>query len=457
MPPAPVPVPSSSPSSRDAGRRTEWRITALLIAVSLVVGIAFTWPLLRFIDVDAGVAATLVAVGWSPWAFLAVIIIALARVAPLDHDRWRRTLPIHLAACATLALGGYLSSDWIRETRIHNWPRLTPTRPARMVSLSSETVSRPRTEVSPAPATERAPEAFASGPRGGPSWPPERTATGETRAFVDGRHMRFFSGEFPEPDPQSLAVVMTIRSLGSGLIVPFYILLLAVAQAMRNHRRALDTAQAAAESTHLLTQARLQALQSQLQPHFLFNTLNAITSYISTAPRQAEEMVCALSDLLRRVLTLSQQHEVTLTEELELVDLYLCIQRHRFGDRLDFAPHIDRRLLDAAVPPLVLQPIVENAIVHGLDRATTPGKIELRAEQIGDQLRLTLIDHHRSTTTAKAGSSRPGVGLANVRNRLATLYGDAASLHAQPRTEGGYFTEINLPLHPCHDPTCESS
>lgn len=391
----------------------DWTIIALLIGVSLLSGAAFTWPVLRWVEIDTATAARIVGWGWAPWAAVAAFIVWLARVAPLDPDRWRVTLPLHLAACAGLTLGGYLLADHLRGTFV------------RQFSRGDRPLFFP-----PPTASADLPRSMSGGD------PPE------PRAFP--RRMPDM-GDAPRPDATTVAKLMLSRSMGSGLMVPVYILLVAVTQATRNHRRALATTRLAEQAAHQLAQARLRALQSQLQPHFLFNTLNAVTSYIATRPRVAEEMLCSLGDLLRRILMLGDRTEISLEEELELVDLYLDLQRHRFSAQLEVVRHIDARLLQTRVPPLILQPIVENAIVHGIGASGRPGRIELRIEHVGERLRLSVIDHQPPPPPDAARPPSNGVGLQNVRHRLITLYGPRAELHAHPRPEGGFLTEINLP------------
>lgn len=431
-----APDPNTAPPARTAPFQVQWAVVALLAGVSVMSGLAFTWPLLRFIDLDATKATTLVVLGWGPWALIAAVIMVIAHLAPLDPDRWRRTLPIHLAACALLALGSNLLSDWIRD---RNMPRMGPGDfgpPPSMSPMedpaqspptrSTTTVSSP--DPSRSPGFNNANDGTTNdGPPAPPNWSNNRQQP-------------------PTPDAKRLASMMLSRSFGSGLVVPVYLLLIAVTQAMRNHRRADETVRLAERASHQLSLARLQALQSQLQPHFLFNTLNAITNYIHTQPDVAEEMLCSLSDMLRRVLKLADRHEIPLLEELELVDLYLAVQRHRFGNRLQLVRHLDESLLTRLVPPLLLQPLVENAIVHGLSHSTSPHPIELRIEEVDEHLRLSVIDHHPLAEATTEPRHHGGVGLANIRHRLETLYGDAARVHAKPRPEGGFLTELNLPL-----------
>ncbi len=134
-----------------------------------------------------------------------------------------------------------------------------------------------------------------------------------------------------------------------------------------------------------LAEARLEALQMQLQPHFLFNTLNAIASLIHVNPAQADKMVSRLGDLLRAALNHSHLHEVTLAEELAFLEKYLDIEQVRFGDRLEVRFEIDAAVRDVLVPNLILQPLVENAIRHGISQRPGPGQILIRAHAAADE------------------------------------------------------------------------
>ena len=219
-----------------------------------------------------------------------------------------------------------------------------------------------------------------------------------------------------------------------------YWVVLSIQTAFRNYARFQERAQAALRSdlrsSQLETQvaqARLGALKAQLQPHFLFNTLNAIVVLVRQQKgQQAEETLARFSDLLRAVLADMDAQEVTLGRELEYLKLYLSIEQLRFSDRLRVDIEVDPELLDAAVPHMGLQPIVENAIRHGIGPRATPGVIVIRAERLGDALHVTVRDDGPGFRAPGAGHGM-GLGLANTRARLKQLYGDAAEL----RTENG--------------------
>ena len=171
-----------------------------------------------------------------------------------------------------------------------------------------------------------------------------------------------------------------------------------------------------------LARAQLQSLKLQMHPHFLFNTLNSITTLITEDPLAAERMVTGLSELLRISLRTASEQEVPLERELEVLRHYLTIQEIRFQDRLSVALDIDPDTLPAMVPNLILQPLVENAIRHGIGPRATGGSIEVRATHVGEMLRLRVHDDGVGTPS-EAMPVREGTGIGNTRARLGHLYG----------------------------------
>jgi LytS/YehU family sensor histidine kinase len=244
-----------------------------------------------------------------------------------------------------------------------------------------------------------------------------------------------------EREPRETAFVI-LRRITYQL--PIFWGLVGVAHALRfyEHSKARERREAELESR--LAQARLQALRMQLNPHFLFNTLNSIASLVQDQP-QAEEMIEALSDLLRLTLTASDRAEVTLREELHFLDRYLLIEQIRFGERLRVHKQIDAAALDAVVPILILQPLVENAVKHGIETQIAPGLIRIEVEHVGAALRLEVSDNGRGLTGAGEGTFKEGVGLTNTRTRLKELHGGSASLTFGPGKTGGLAAEIRIP------------
>ncbi len=194
-----------------------------------------------------------------------------------------------------------------------------------------------------------------------------------------------------------------------------------------------------------LTEARLDALRLQLHPHFLFNTLNAISAYVPGEPERAQRMIARLGELLRRTLNGGNVAELTLAQEMELLSPYLEIQRIRFGERLT----IDVEILDAAarglIPTLLLQPLVENAVEHGVKRTTEAARVRLRATRAGDRLRIEISDNGPGPNGSKSG-----VGLANTRARLAALYGSGQQFELRALESGGTLVTLDIPFRTNH-------
>ena len=192
-----------------------------------------------------------------------------------------------------------------------------------------------------------------------------------------------------------------------------------------------------------LGRAQLEVLRGQLQPHFLFNTLNAIRVLVRQGrAEEGEALIGQLSDLLRLVLRQGQKAEVPLREELAFVDHYLRIQRARFPDRLSYEVSVPHELLDSAVPSLLLQPLLENAVEHGVLPRIEPSKVRLSARREGAQLLLEVADDGAGLPA----EINEGVGLRNVRERLEHLYPAAHSFELGPAAAGGAICRVRLPF-----------
>jgi signal transduction histidine kinase len=198
--------------------------------------------------------------------------------------------------------------------------------------------------------------------------------------------------------------------------------------------RYAEAADHGAELKTRLARTELQALKLQLQPHFLFNTLNTITALVHQDPARAERMVSGLSDLLRASLNRAGEEEVPLSRELSVLAHYVEIQRVRFGDRLQFAVDASVEAQGAMVPNLILQPLVENAIRHGISSRASGGHVAVRAAREGEWLRISVTDD--GVGEAVGEERREGVGLGNTRARLAQLYGDRHRFEATGDAQG---------------------
>ena len=199
-----------------------------------------------------------------------------------------------------------------------------------------------------------------------------------------------------------------------------------------------------------LVQAELDTLRLQLNPHFLFNALNGAVALIATDPPAAEKMVAGLSEFLRMVLTTSTEQEVALEREIALLERYVEIQRVRFGDQLHVTIDAGAEARNALVPSLLLQPLVENAIRHGISPRAQRGRISVIARRDGDELRMAVVDDgvgSRARRTRQR-SQGMGLGLVNTATRLVHMYGEEHRFSHGDRPEGGYRVEIVIPFRP---------
>jgi two-component system LytT family sensor kinase len=192
-----------------------------------------------------------------------------------------------------------------------------------------------------------------------------------------------------------------------------------------------------------LAEARLDALRMQINPHFLFNTLHAVSALVERDPGGVRRMIARLSELLRHTIDSRGTDEVPLRDELAFLRRYIEIMEIRFQGKLQVATQVGDDALDALVPNLVLQPIVENALEHGAARAVGEGRIELSARRDGDELRLAVRDNGPGLEDGAPA----GVGVANTRARLEQLYGEFATLTLSNAPGGGVLAEIVLPYH----------
>ncbi|MFN2563578.1 MAG: sensor histidine kinase [Gemmatimonadaceae bacterium] len=251
------------------------------------------------------------------------------------------------------------------------------------------------------------------------------------------------------PALRQASIATPLGAFGAALVeslVPFT----AYAILRRSHRRRVELAHAADLERSLL-KARLHALDLELRPHFLFNTLNAITALVRSEPAQAERMLVTLASLLRVTLGRTGR-EVTVEEELDQLDLYLDIQRVRFRDRLTVRMEADADALQAYVPGMILQPLVENALTHGIAPKGAGGMVQISVTRDGDTIVLRVIDDGAGLP-ATGPRDRTGVG--NTRERLRSLYGNAHAFTLAPMPGGGTMSEVRVPFRVAPTRTAE--
>lgn len=331
---------------------------------------------------------------WLGWAVLTPLTVWLAIRFPFERGRRRSSALVHGLAC--------ISSVMISQVFVSS-------RPASDTLGDGETASPPKWVV-------------------------------ESRGETAGDRPPFF----PER-PRSRQAPNGIRSARAAFDFLFYWGIVSVCQAAIWSRRARERERQTLAAEASGTQARLQALQMQLNPHFLFNALNAITSLIHTNPKVADNMLGDLGELLRASLDTAAEQEVTLRRELKFLGHYLEIERTRFEDRLLIDQDIDPETLDALVPTFILQPLVENAVRHGIEPQTSLGNISLAAKREGDLLRLTVSDTGVGLTDSHDTLS--GIGLSNTRARLEALYPDSYTLTIRNGDDRGCVVTITIPFH----------
>jgi sensor histidine kinase YesM len=225
-----------------------------------------------------------------------------------------------------------------------------------------------------------------------------------------------------------------------------YLLIAMISYALESYRRLRNEEIRLARLMSQLAKAELEALKVQLHPHFLFNTLNSISALIHSDPDLAETAIARLSELLRMTMETSGQTRVALRNELDFTERYLELQQMRFGDRLTVQRSLAPETLDALVPNLILQPIVENAIRHGIAGLTEGGRIELKASQERGQLVLSVFDNGPGIDIDHKRSDAGGFGLRSTRERLLHLYGDKAGVAIVSPDTGGTGVVLKMPF-----------
>lgn len=393
-----------------------WIALTLAFAALLVIATPQPWEsALRFS-----------ALNWIPWVILAPAVFWFSGKFPLERGHWWRSVPAHILGCVicvafTVSIAAYFTFE-LRPPRSEERPGVERTAGDR----------DPLHRSAPPPATQspddahRPPALVAARPDR-----PERILRSDRRERfgAHGPFWWFFFGT---------------TLLRANFDAAVYVLVAIAAHAMAFYRRAQDRERHAVALTAGLNRAKLDALRLQLQPHFLFNTLNAISTLVHRDASAADELIGDLSELLRLSLQ-TTEHEVPLSRELELLDCYIAIEQTRLGSRLRVAREIEPAAKDAYVPTFVLQPIVENAVRHGIESRIGPGTVTITARRTGDQLHLSVRDDGVGFTTSDKSGKRRGIGLSNTEARLQALHGSAATLKISEPAGGGVDVQIALP------------
>jgi LytS/YehU family sensor histidine kinase len=253
----------------------------------------------------------------------------------------------------------------------------------------------------------------------------------------------YYANVVVAPGWEPLTATWTVSSVSRNLL-PGYLVLVVLMHVVAAVRASRSREVAALREASLHTRAQLQVLKMELQPHFLFNAMHSISALMHRDVKAANEMLVLLSSLLRRAVETVRSQEVSLQEEIEMAELYLQIEQVRFSDRLavlwDIAP--DAR--SARVPHMLLQPLIENSIKHGVESRSGAALIEISARRDESSLHVEVRDNGRGLSPCQA-TRGTGVGLSNTRERLAQLYGDAQGLTLTGAAGGGAVAAIRLP------------
>ncbi len=352
---------------------------------------------------------------FAPWLVLCPAIVWLAKKFRFGKETWRRSLAIHVAASiVVIFLTGAISLvavvPFIPEKIVH-----------KIVPPGDMRRAEKRAEKDPAisdPAFQ----------------------TEGSDQIIRGKKNR-------QAPARNFTYLVPMALFEARLTLPLYWILVGIVNAVRFYSQSMERNRAAAELETRLAEAKLAALQMQIRPHFLFNTLNGISTLLHTDPEAADEMIGNLSELLRLSLASSTQHEIPLRTELDFLDTYLKIQKARFADRLEVKLDIEYGTGSIPVPSLILQPLVENALRHGIEPSANHGRIHISAKRMDGGLELRVEDNGTGLQDEPSGpkENEGGIGLANTRARLEALYGSEARLELINLEQGGLAATMWIP------------
>ncbi len=414
--------PASVPTSKP---RAAWWPYVFVSLFWVLMGLLFASQLWLTNDMGWPRAFGRAASDWGPWVVLSPAIFWLAQRFPIGRGRILLPVLLNIVMCVASV---YVAEKFFQFIR----PAFT---------------GEPDPEAAVAgPPGWQAPAERRGPPQDYPGWsdgaPPPGRGPGLARGGRGG------PGPAGRLGPQGPGPAMGPWQHVMHFHLPMSLFLIMASNAWVYFQRMRERERKANELARSLAEARLSALQMQLHPHFLFNALNATTALIRKDPAAAEEMIANLSELLRLALSVRDRHEVTVRQELDYLECYLAIEHVRFGDRLQVHWDVDDAAKDGRVPVLLLQPIVENAIRHGIERRNVDiGQVWITATRSDDRLHFSVRDNGPGPKSTTAPARRGhGVGLDNTRARLAALHGTAAEVQIATGAGGGCVVTIEMPF-----------
>jgi two-component system, LytTR family, sensor histidine kinase AlgZ len=227
-----------------------------------------------------------------------------------------------------------------------------------------------------------------------------------------------------------------------GVLILVFLLVAAMHYVLIAYEQSNKTERQTFELKLLAQDAELRALRAQIEPHFLFNSLNSISALTTSDPTKARTMVILLAEFFRNSLDLGTKNRISLTEELSLIDKFLTIEQVRFGSRLQVQQDIEQKTLECRIPPLLLQPLIENAVRHGISQLIEGGTITLRTQLHNDRLNITVKNPFDPDYVPKKGT---GLGVKNVRSRIQTLYGNEGRIDIEKK-DNIFTVEFSFPV-----------
>lgn len=409
--------------------------------------------------------------GAYPWILLAPYVALLGVLHPLERGRLRLAIPIHLSAYAAFALVSHLLTNRI-DTRGVGIVLLSDHQDSEKLTAGGTnslglprildwkgSIGEKRSSTSHIDTTALLAHLEADTPAQiilQNPFPMNHLTQFVSRTFIQGARtsevIRTENENFPGTNgfrrittTFSSSFQMSPRPFSLFLDLLAYGSLVGCAHAVHFYRRFREREQRAIQLESHLAQAKLHALQSQLHPHFLFNALNAVATLIRQDADAALEALTSFSELLRLALNQSGRQEIPLREDLCFLERYVEIQQIRLGDRFRFESQIDPTTLDFYVPALLLQPIVENSLRHGIEPSPRPGIVRLEIKSSDERLILAVEDNGIGLSADVAANRTTGIGLANLRTRLRMLYGENQQLSLTARELGGVVVRIEIP------------